>query len=144
MTPELTWELATGKLPIEGMRLDKVMVFYHNDQEEGFGVGIDGSRLGSSLEADLQRAFDIYKRAWDLANEEHRQQILDHYLKQVEDAARHRHEIIHKPSILILILNIIWLSCYGRIPNDEYNGTQFIWASGPSVFVEKEERSQSC
>lgn len=138
MTRELTWELATGKLPIEGMRLDKVMVFYHNDQEEGFGVGLDGSRPGSNLEADLHRAFEAYKLHWDnLVNEEHRQRLLDFYLAQVKAAARHRGE--NRYPIALLILNIIWLSSYGRIPNDEYNGTQFIWASGPSCVENREE-----
>lgn len=131
MMRELTWELACGKPPLDGMKLDQVMAFYHNDQEEGFGVGLGQPADADYLEKDLHNAFNAYKEAWDKASEQSRKEILCHYLRQVEDAAREGRGNRSYPEI-ILIMNVIWLVHYAGMPEDEYNGLQFVWANEPA------------
>ena len=122
----LTWEIATGK-PSYPARLTKASACLRNDQPAGFGVILDV--LDAEAEHALFLAFEGYRKGWDTHPKQH-EAILSSYEAQVEDFARR--PLAEKqgadPGLgSIIVLNMVWLVWAGRIPNDNFNGTQFIW-----------------
>lgn len=124
----LTWEFVSSKPGLDGVRLEQIMVYYHADLDEGFSVGFDRKRV-PDLENILHRVFNAYKFCWELADKQQREDLISRYLAEVEDAARHRDQPDRHPAMQ-LVMNVIWLVLAGKIPEDEYNGTQYMWGAG--------------
>jgi len=122
----LTWEIATGKPPFPS-RLTQAAAFLRNDQPGGLAVILNMPTLES--EQNFKQDFDIYLRYWVSRPTEH-EATLNHYMGQLEDYAKcspSDKENVETGVGVILILNTMWLVWTGRIKNDEYNGTAFIW-----------------
>ena len=125
----LTWETVTNKPKTGNPRLTSAGAYLRNDVTGGFGVGLtdNGHR---SLEQDFRHVFEMSKEQWDEASDRERAEMLARYEQQCESFARQQRQ---KPDDIatgwtgVVIINMIWLVAAGRVPNDEYNGTLFIW-----------------
>jgi hypothetical protein len=128
----ITWEQATAKPRFAPQILSQAYAYFRNDIPNGFGVGIGNDNLDSSLEDDLKQAFNASKKLWDESTPAEWRQIIADYMRQVEAvAALTAEEKKNLPTgeTAVLIINLIWLVSAGKVPNDDFNGTQFLWAA---------------
>jgi hypothetical protein len=126
---EMTWEQATNK-PDMPMILEQAWVYLRNDQPKGLAVGVraDGD---PAFEEALKYAFTGSKKEWDKSSADRREQILDDYMEQMENAFALPLEQKNGMSTvyrIILIVDMMWLVAAGRVRNDNFNGTHFVWA----------------
>lgn len=123
---QLDWETASQRPPLPGLRLIQVGAFYKQDTPEGFGV-----RFGGIDEQTLRHYFEESAAEWTSSSADERESILDDYMEQVRQYGTLRGSR-KKQMTPIICINMMWLVWAGRIPNDEFNGTHFVWVGAAS------------
>ena len=101
--------------------------FWKNNEPGGIGITFGPP---SFTPAELQIMFegDLVKRFMRDSDGALGTDIVHKMLGQLNPIGQaHRHGDVIRPKLLLLAaLNIIWLSSRGFIPNDEFNGPQFV------------------
>lgn len=122
----LTWEVATGR-PTPTARLNEAALLYRSDRyPRGFNLVL--SFYGSA--EPLRQSFDLSAQWWDSAPEGERTSALDDYLAQIESLLAvpvERRNALDPAYISVFLINMMWLVWAGRVPQDEFNGTLFVW-----------------
>jgi len=112
-------------MPLPTGKLIQASFFWKNDQPGGLGFtfGPPSFSSGELTSIFTGEAIKDYMRSSD---EELGSGIVESYLVQLEYIAG-----LARPSIqqaLLAAMNIVWLTERGFIPNNEFNGPQFVLA----------------
>lgn len=109
------------------MTILQASFFWKNNEPGGLGLTFG---LPNFTPQDLQTMFDgriskEYMRNSDLSLGSH---IVNDMLAQLTSVgqAKMRNEPIPPRMVTVVALNILWLTSRGFIPNDEFNGVQFV------------------
>jgi hypothetical protein len=126
----LTWDQATNRPPYPTKKLRRAWAYLRNDQPNGFGVGLGDDADEEGLEAALKNVFTVFKNGWDRMDSAEREGLLDEYMHDAEAIAStsaNKKKNMPIPERVELIVSMMWLTASGRVKNDEYNGTLFLW-----------------
>lgn len=101
--------------------------FWKNDQPGGIGFTF-GPPTFTPKELEIMFEGDVVKNFMKNSDEALGTNIVYTMLSQLEAVGRARRlgDPIPSKMLLLAALNIIWLSSRGFIPNDEFNGPQFV------------------
>ena len=101
--------------------------FWKNDQPGGFGFTLGAPNFS---EAELKLIFEgeVAKKYMRDSDEALGTGIVYIMMAQLEaiGKARALGDVILQKQVILAALNIMWLSSRGFIPNDEFNGPQFV------------------
>jgi hypothetical protein len=126
---EVSWDAATAKPPANlRSRLKAAMLYYRNDRPDGVAIGVTPEE--PDAEEALKNAFDLSLEAYKNASPSKREEMLDHYMSQIDTLAKQPEAARQKLDtalIAVLVVDMMWLVMAGRVTNDEYNGTKFVW-----------------
>lgn len=108
-------------------------VMFRNDKPNGFGFGLSNVGVPQSGKIDLQGLVDeqlgTYRKAHSMMSKEEDDESIKHYLFQCESFGHLRSrvtEIGQQEAMMIGI--VLYLTERGAIPNEEFNGTQFVYS----------------
>lgn len=107
------------------MTIIQASFFWQNDRPGGLGFtlgppGFTPEQLTEMFEGKALKDF-IRQSDMSLGSD-----IVADYLSQLVSLGRLKSDQISLDQVILAGFNIIWLSSRGFIPNDEYNGPQFI------------------
>jgi hypothetical protein len=109
------------------MSILKASFFWKNDQPGGIAVSF-GPPTFSARDLEMMFEGDIAKKFMRDSDDALGSNIVNHMISQLTAVGemRQRHESITSRTAILTALNIMWLTRRGFIPNDEFNGMQFI------------------
>lgn len=108
------------------MKIVQASFFWRNDAPDGIGLTFrtpefTSDELASMFASETVRQY-LRNSDANLGSD-----IVDTYLSQLAALAKEaKRGPLPLPKALVVCLNILWLSSRGLIPQDEFNGTQFI------------------
>jgi hypothetical protein len=109
------------------MSIIQASFFYKNDQPGGIGITFGPPTFSGS---DLERMFngDVSKKFAHESDLALGSNIVGHMINQLDSIGIQKMESrpITGRMAILAALNIQWLTSRGFIPNDEFNGVQFV------------------
>ena len=109
------------------MKIIQASFFWRNDQPGGLGFTFGAPSFTPENLTAMFKGEHIsqYMRESDGALGT---DVVNHYIIQLSEIAlmKAKGQIISEQQAILAALNIMWLSQRGFIPDDEFNGTQFI------------------
>ena len=115
-------------------------IFYQNNLQEGFGVGLDDQFFTDHLEAQdnfvtaSQMSIEFYK---ELHTDRARQEFIANIQSQFNQVCQWFHQ--HKGQAMdedwiayfvLLLDDMTFLQSLDLFPNNDYNGVQWVWFNG--------------
>lgn len=104
-------------------------VFWRNDAPDGIGITYAPPGFSSEELDELFRSGQIVKQFFIDSDQALGTDIVATYLAQLGAIGRDKAAGKNTPEqqIILATLNILWLTSRGFIPNDEFNGVQWVY-----------------
>lgn len=112
-------------------KLIQASFFWKNNEPGGLGFTLASPDF-SPFELATMFTGDIVKQYMRDSDKALGTSVVNDYLDQLAAIAiATKNKPATMQQVLLAALNIMWLAERGFIPNDEFNGPQFVWADTP-------------
>ena len=110
------------------MTIFQASFFWQNDKPQGLGFTFGPSGFTPEELTELFETGPVVKQYMRDSDNALGSNIVGDYLAQLQSIAQAKQQgqAITLQEALLAALNILWLSSRGFIPNDEFNGVQFV------------------